>query len=146
MDPVARFVAYAAAFEVAYATDDWSKIEPFFTEDAVYRPPPGFGEPIVGRAALMVAFKAIVDASDRRFASRAVEVLDGPALRDGVVWMRWAATYTLPGAPALRMVGEETAAFSGDRIQRLEDEMSDAEIGQVQAYMARHAALLAASG
>ena len=30
------FLAYAAAFEDAYATDDWSKIEPYFTEDAVY--------------------------------------------------------------------------------------------------------------
>ena len=36
MDPLARFSEYAAAFEEAVRTDDWSGVEPFFTEDAVY--------------------------------------------------------------------------------------------------------------
>ena len=142
MDPTARFMEYAAAFEQAYATDDWSKIEPFFTDDAVYQPLPAFGGPIAGRAALTAAFKTMVDAFDRRFASRAVEVLEGPTVRNGSVWFRWAATYTMPGVPALRMTGEETAVFAGDRIHRLEDQMSDEEVKHVQAYLAAHAAKL----
>ena len=36
METIDRYVAYATAFEEAYASDDWSKLEPFFTEDAVY--------------------------------------------------------------------------------------------------------------
>ena len=36
MDMTQRFLGYAAAFEVAYATDDWSHLDPFFTADAVY--------------------------------------------------------------------------------------------------------------
>lgn len=142
MDRIARFMGYAAAFEEAYASDDWSKIEPFFTEDAVYQPLGAFGAPIEGRQALKAAFKKMVDAFDRRFASRGVEVVDGPTVRDDTVWFRWAATYTLPGAPALRMVGEETAVFAGDRIRHLEDRMADEEAKSVLAYMAAHGAKL----
>ena len=31
-----RFGQYAAAFEQAFESDDWSVLEPYFTEDAVY--------------------------------------------------------------------------------------------------------------
>jgi len=40
MNIVGRYQAYAAAFEESYLDDDWSHIEPFFTEYAVYE-----GEP-----------------------------------------------------------------------------------------------------
>ena len=36
MSILERFNAYAEAFEVAYANDDFSVLEPFFTEGAVY--------------------------------------------------------------------------------------------------------------
>ena len=36
MGTIDRYLAYAAAFEEAYASDDWSTLDPFFTEDAVY--------------------------------------------------------------------------------------------------------------
>jgi len=32
MGTIERYLAYAAAFEEAYASDNWSKLEPFFTE------------------------------------------------------------------------------------------------------------------
>ena len=35
-----RYQAYAEAFEVTYEDDDWTRIEPFFTEDAVYEAAP----------------------------------------------------------------------------------------------------------
>ena len=43
---IPRFGAYAAAFEKAFENDDWSVVEPFFHEDAVYEValPPPFGE------------------------------------------------------------------------------------------------------
>jgi ketosteroid isomerase-like protein len=142
MTQIARFLQYAAAFEEAYAADDWTKIAPYFTEDAVYEPLGAFGEPIVGRGPLQAALKGMVDAFDRRFASRSVEVVEGPLERDGAVWFRWAATYTLAGAPPLRMEGEETAIFEGDRIRHLADRMAPAEVERVQAYMAAHGAKL----
>ena len=30
------YLAYAEAFEETYEDDDWTRIEPFFTEDATY--------------------------------------------------------------------------------------------------------------
>ena len=91
-----------------------------------------------GREAIKAAFKQIVAGFDRRFDSRAVEMVEGPIDRDGTVWFRWVATYTLAGAPPLRMHGEETAVFAGDRIRRLEDRISAADGQQVLAYLAEH--------
>lgn len=144
MGKIEQYVAYAAAFEEAYASDNWSKIEPFFTEDAVYAfiAPAPFGGEYQGRAAVLRQFQNSVNGLDRRFDSRTVEVLEGPVEKDGGVWIRWAAIYTLAGAPACRMEGEERATFTGDRISRLEDSMSDAEAGRVGAYFAQHGANL----
>ena len=144
MGTIDRYIAYATAFEEAYASDNWSKIEPFFTEDAVYAfvAPAPFGGEYKGRAAVLAQFKNSVNALDRRFDSRKVEVLEGPTDKDGVVWMRWAAIYTLAGAPDCRMEGEEPATFTGDRISRLEDSMAEAEAARIGAYFAQHGAKL----
>lgn len=142
MNLTAHVMSYAMAFEAAYATDDWSRIDPFFTEDAVYQPLSAFGGAIEGRDALRSAFKMMVTVFDRRFATRTIEVIEGPTERDDTVSFRWAGTYTLPDAPALRMIGEETLVFAGDRIRRLEDRMSDEETKKVQAYLATHGAKL----
>ena len=144
MGMIDRYLAYAAAFEEAYASDDWSTLEPFFTEDAVYEfiAPAPFGGKYEGRAAVLAQFKTSVNSFDRRFDSRTVEALEGPVEKEGGVWMRWAATYTLAGAPECRMEGEERAIFAGDRIRRLVDSVTDAEAGRVGAYFAQHGAKL----
>ncbi len=144
MSLVDRFTAYAAAFEDAYASDDWSKLDPFFTEDAVYETfaDPPFGGSVTGREAIKAHFKQVCAAFDRRFDSRAVELLAPPVDRGGAVWFRWAAIYTRGGAPALRMEGEETAVFEADRIRRLEDRMPPATVQSTQAYLAEHGAKL----
>ena len=36
MNPIQRFIEFAAAFEKTYVDDDWSRLESFLTEDAVY--------------------------------------------------------------------------------------------------------------
>ena len=140
MGMIDRYLAYAAAFEEAYASDNWSKLEPFFTEDAVYEfvAPAPFGGKYEGRAAVLAQFKNSVNGLDRRFDSRAVEILEGPVEKDGGVWMRWAATYALASAPDCRMEGEERAVFAGDRIRRLEDRITDAEAGRTGTYLAQH--------
>ena len=139
-----RFIGYAAAFEEAYATDDWSKLDPFLTDDAVYETfaEPPFGNRVEGRTAVKAAFKQLCGGFDRRFDSRAVEMLEGPTERNGTVWFRWAATYTLAGAPPLRMEGEETAIVAGDRIRLLEDRMPTTVGQHVLAYLAEHGSKL----
>ena len=58
-----RYQAYAEAFEETYEDDDWTRIEPFFTEDAVYEAAPE--EDARGRAAVLAKLKGGVDAFDR---------------------------------------------------------------------------------
>jgi hypothetical protein len=147
MDPIQRFQEYADAFEIFYEKDDPSILEPFFTEDAVYET---LGVEALagrheGRPAVMDFFKQILDAFDRRFAKRELEVLEGPELRDGNVWFRWRATYRAGDAPPLHMEGEETVEFDGDRIRRLEDRFDAAGGDATAAWMAEHAAELGGS-
>ena len=144
MGTIDRYVAYATAFEEAYASDNWSKLEPFFTDDAVYEfiAPAPFGGKYEGRAAVLAQFKNSVNGLDRRFDSRTIEVLEGPSEKDGDVWVRWAGIYTLAGAPNCRMEGEERAVFAGDRIRRLIDSITDAEASRLGTYFAQHGAKL----
>lgn len=86
----------------------------------------------------MKDFKEIVDGFGRRFTSRRVEMMEGPIEKDGAVWMRWAAIYTLDGAPECRMEGEERAVFEGDRIKLLEGTVPDEEAQRVGAYLEEH--------
>ena len=74
MSHLERFAAYAAAFEKAYASDDWSLVEPFFTEDAVYEVPldPPIGGRFEGRPAILAYFKDVTARFDRHFASREI--------------------------------------------------------------------------
>jgi len=144
MSLLEKFMAYAAAFEQAYATDDWSALDPHFTEDAVYETIASgpFSNRTEGREAVKVFFKMLIASFDRRFDTRAVEVIDGPTERSDRVWFRWAATYTRAGLPALRMEGEETVVFADDRIKYLVDRIPDATTEATARYMAEHDARL----
>jgi len=140
MSSLARFGAYAAAFEKAYATNDWSVLEPFFTEDAVYEV--GLGPPLggrfEGRAAILRYFERVVDGFDRRFASRAVALLEPPRENGASVWIRGSATYRGPGVPDFVLELEESAEFEGDRIRRLEDRYEPAMARALDRYLAAH--------
>lgn len=140
MSSVERYAAYAEAFEQAYASDDWSVLEPYFTEDAVYNTiaPPPLGGRHEGRATILRDFQSAVNGFDRRFTSRRIELIEGPVEKDGAVWMKWAAIYTLDGAPEFRMEGEERAIFEGDRISLLEDTIPESEGQRLGAYMEAH--------
>jgi len=144
MSALQRYAAYAAAFEQAYASDDWSLVEPFFTEDAVYDAglPGLLAGRIEGRDAILAYFRDVLDRFDRRFASRRVELLEGPREREDAVWVKGRGVYTAKNAPELAFELEETAHFSGDRIRLLEDVYRPAERERLGAYMKEHGARL----
>jgi hypothetical protein len=123
MSLIPRFAAYAAAFEKAFETNDFSHIEPFFTEDAVYvtSGADAFAARSEGRDAVFAHLEGSLDSLDRRFATRAVDILEGPTETDSTVWFAWRATYTIPGHPDVVIDGEETVKFEGDRICFMED-------------------------
>ncbi len=140
MSSIPRFAAYAAAFEKAFASDDWSIVEPFFTEEAVYDAglPELLGGRIEGRAAILAYFKRALDGFDRRFASRAVELLEGPREDGNSVWIRGRAIYTSAAAPDLSFELEEIATFAGDRIGHLEDRYDEATREALAKYAEAH--------
>lgn len=145
MSSIPRFAAYAAAFEKSYASDDWSHVEPFFAENAVYEivgAGPPLGGRFEGRDAILAYFRRILDGFDRRFATREIGIVEGPRDRDGSVWLSGWAAYTAPGLPELRFDLEETATFDGDRIVRLEDRYAPEEVARIEAYLREHGAKL----
>jgi hypothetical protein len=127
VDFVARFQQYADAFEEVVESDDWSRLEPYFTESAVYEvhAAPPFGARDEGRDEVFAAPKASLDANDRRFDSRDLEIVEGPELRGGAVWFRWRARFERVGTPGMVLEGVETARFEGERIALLEDTFTD---------------------
>ena len=143
---IERFGAYAMAFEQVMTSDDWSAIEPFFAEDAVYEtnavaPFDGRWE---GRVAVLAALKASLDGFDRRCDSRTPEFVEGPVEKDGGVRIGFRVVYTLDGAPDFVLEGEETARFEGDRIRHLEDRYSAEMNRTLTAWYAEHGAKLRA--
>jgi hypothetical protein len=146
MSLVDRFQQYADAFEVFFTSGDASVLEPYFTEDAVYetRADPPFAARHEGREKLFEGLQRSIETFDKRFATRTLEVLEGPTESDASVWMRWRVTYTAPSVPPLEMVGEETATFEGDRIVRLEDRFPSLVVKEILAWMNEHGGKLAA--
>jgi hypothetical protein len=145
MNPIERFARYATAFETAVDTDDWSAVEPYFTEDAEYETlgEPPFNQRSQGRKNVMEHLKRSLDSFDRRFDVREnPEMLEGPELRDGAVWFRWRVTYRVADAPPFPFEGEETAHFEGDRIRRLEDRFAPDTGARLATWMAEHGSKL----
>ena len=144
MDPVERFDAYAAAFEIVVEKDDWSILEPFFTEDAIYEI---FGGPPFegrhdGRAAVFTYLEQSLSGFDRRFDTRELEMLEGTLERDGAAWTRWRVTYRVADAPPLVVNGEEIADFEGDRIRRLVDHFAEGAGAAALSWLGEHGAKL----
>jgi ketosteroid isomerase-like protein len=144
MSLVTPFVNYAIRFEQAYADDDWTLLEPFFTEDAAYvvTGAPALTGTHEGRAAVLGHFRGSIGGFDRRFGRRAVEATDGPYEKDGAVKMPWVATYSAPGAPDLRMEGESTAHFRGGKIHRLEDHIPTEAGERMLRWLSEHGSKL----
>jgi hypothetical protein len=132
-----RYQAYADAFEVSYEDDDWTRIEEFFTEDAVYE-----GDPdATGRTEVIAKLKNGVDGFDRKMDSRTPD-FQTPTVDGNTLTMRWTVTYTKAGAPDLSISGSETAIFEGDRIARLRDDFDPEAQKGMGEWMAAHGAKL----
>ncbi len=132
-----RYQAYADAFEKSYVDDDWSHVEPYFTEDAVYE-----GDPdATGRDAVLAKLKDGVDSFDRRMDSRTPD-FQTPTVEGNTLTMSWQVTYTKKGRPDLVISGVETAVFEGERIARLRDTFDPEAQKALEKWMAEHGAAL----
>jgi ketosteroid isomerase-like protein len=147
MSKVAHFASYAAAFEKAFENDDWSVVEPFFTEDAVYETQfSPMGGVFEGREAVLTYLKDVLDRFDRRFTIRELALIEGPKEEGDSVWIRGTATYRSEGVPDISFELEEIASFDGERISRLEDRYDDDTRRQLVAYLDEHGPALGIDG
>lgn len=137
MSLVERFQAYADAFERTYADDDWSRLEQYFTEDAAYSTTANRLR-VEGRATVFAVLQASVSSFDRRCSTRTLVTTKGPSEHGNEVRREWAATYTLDGAPDIRISGSERAVFDGHRIQLLEVTMTPETLSRLMSYAATH--------
>ena len=132
------YQAYAEAFEESYVDDDWSRIEPFFTEDSVYEDDPADA---VGRAAVLAKLKGGVDGFDRQMDSRTPN-FQTPTVSGDTLTMNWQVTYTKAGCPDLVISGQEIAVFAGEQIARLSDVMDPDALAGMGQWMETHGAKL----
>jgi len=141
---IPRMAAYAAAFEKAFESDDWSPVRDFFAEDAVYDAGSDrfLGGRFEGRDAIVRYFKAVLDGFDRRFESRELAVIEGPIEEGASVRIRGSATYRAPGVPDLVLVLDEIITYADGLIVRLEDRYDDAMRREFDAYLDAHGGTL----
>ncbi len=144
MPSIQRFLEYAAAFEKAFASDDWTLIEPYFADDVVYEVPfdPPFGGRFEGRRQVVDYLARVTAGFDRRFASREVVPLEGPSAEGHEVRVTGRAIYRDPRVPELSFDLEERLVYEGDRIARFEDDYSEEMRARLLEYLERHAATL----
>jgi len=138
MNILKRFGAYAEAFEQTYQDDDWSRLEPYFTEDAAME---GLTNSVQGRSNVLVQLRAGVDELDRRMDER-VPSFEPPTVEGNTLTMNWSVIYKKAGIPDLVLNGVETAVFEGDQIKHLRDELDAETQKRTQEWMAAHAAKL----
>jgi hypothetical protein len=114
-----RYVAYAADFERTFIDDDWSRLEQYFTEDAVYSTPANSMK-VSGREKVLAVLRTAVSGFDRRCDSRILATTEGPNESGSEVRREWSAVFTCSSAPSLEIFGSERAVFRDDRIALLE--------------------------
>ncbi len=130
---IERYQAYADDFERTFVDDDWSRLEQYFTVDAVYSTPAN-GLRVSGRDAILTVLRAAVSGFDRRCDTRTLETVLGPRETGNEVVREWAATFTLRGAPPLHIGGSERAVFRGERIELLEVTLTAETLDRLMTY------------
>jgi len=131
---IARFHAYAAAFEAAYESGDWSLLEPYFTADATSELN---GARVDGRAGVLASFRDAVAMFDRRFDTRQLRITAGPTFEDGRVHITAVARYERESLAPLELIGKEWFTFEGDRIKHHVDRVLNG--AEIMGYLAAHA-------
>jgi hypothetical protein len=140
MGTAERFYAYALAFEETYDDDDWTRIAPFFADDAVYEVRnSALACRIEGRDAILRGLKKSLDGFDRKLGKRALDVVSGPDVDGESIRIGWTATYQVAGAPPFVLRGQSTARLRDGGIVELIDEYPDGMDAEIGAWVAAHA-------
>jgi hypothetical protein len=89
---------------------------------------------IAGRARVLATLRAAVAGFDRRCDTRSLTTTEGPREDGDEVFRKWAARFTLAGAPDLEIDGLERAKFRGERIELLEVTLTSETLARLMNY------------
>ena len=139
------FMDYAAAFEETYIDDDWSRLSPFFLEDAHYEVRGGpMACELRGREAIFKGLKKSLDGLDRRFDERVIEITDGPHVTTlpaaEEVSIGWLVTYCRGESPRVSIPGRSVFTVAEGLITAMRDEYDDAAFAPVGAWLQQYGA------
>ena len=138
-DPIALFGAYAAAFEKAYAADDWTILEPFFSDDVtsiVEGVPPQLAGPFNGRAAVIASLRDSVRTFDYRFDTRAPQLVGQIERVPSGVYIEYVVRYEI-GDLSFDLRGDELDLFRDGKLDVHRERLLNGD--EMGAFMARHA-------
>lgn len=122
MATLERFLQYAADFEKTLADDDWSRLTPYFAEDAVYRVESSlFGCELTGPEAIFAGMRKSLEGFDRHFESRDIELTKGPDVAGDELRAAWTIHYHKPDLPDFVLHGESLVKIPEERIVLLVD-------------------------
>jgi len=143
-----RFFGYARDFELAYLTDDWNRIRPWFAESAVHGVENGgaLGSGASGATAVVDDLRDSVRRVDRRFDVRIPEIIDGPRTRPDGVFMRWTLTLRREGVPDLLLAGDHLTVYANGKIAAIHEQLAPETPQRVASYLAEHGAKLRPAG
>ncbi|MBW2543028.1 MAG: nuclear transport factor 2 family protein [Deltaproteobacteria bacterium] len=145
MGMIERFKSYTAALEQAYRDDDWSRLAPYFAENASYRSYYGGDIEVTGRDAVLNQLRAEAESFDRKFDSRVVEYFDGPREERGRIFTMWRVTYSKAGSPDLVLTGNEIATFIGDEMTLLEGHYQPEVFAEFSSWLNEYGSFVHAS-
>lgn len=139
------FMDYAAAFEQTYVDDDWSRLLPFFAEDATYHVVGGpMACEITGREAILKGLKKSIDGLDRRCDERVIDLIDGPHVNSTpgghAIDIGWTASYRRGDSPMLVFPGRSVVTVEQGRIVALQDEYTDEDMRTLEPWMEKYGA------
>jgi hypothetical protein len=135
-----RFVEYAQAFEKTYVDDDWTRLEPYFAPDAVYRVvgSTSWDCEVRGCAQVLAAIRKFVNEFDRK-CTRTVRPAGAPLVGADSVRVTGVATYTRGDSDELALQIEMIAQYRDGRIIRLSDVFPAENEARVRAWIERWA-------
>ncbi len=122
MDVMQQFMEYARDFERTLVDDDWTRLQRYFADDAVYEVKAElFGCRLSGPAAIFAGMKKSLDGFDRKFAKRDIEVTSGPEVAGEEIRFVWKVVYSKAGLPPFVLRGQSSARYANDKIAYLCD-------------------------
>ncbi len=142
---LSTFVQCAQAFEIAFLSDDFSVLAPFYADDAVHELVDGgpFGAPLkTGIQDVCDGLQLSVNTVDRRFDVRIPEIIEGPEVRDEGIWMKFRLSFHRAGLPELSVEGEHLQVFKDGKFVKLAERLAPGHGQRAADYLEKYDARL----